>query len=518
MLGKWSTKLALLLSGALLAAGCAAGTQGSNGGAASSSEPRSGGTLTLLNQAETQGINPTKMGVSLTATRGDGLAGFSIFGGLVLQDAAGNLQMSMAESLQTADNTTWTLKLRPGLVFTDGTPFDAAAVKSNWERHGAQGSTSFALPVVRAMSALNVVDDRTLQIVLAAPNGQWPRSLATYPINFIASPTSLEATPDAPLGAGPFVLKEWLRDDHMTLVKNPKYFDAPRPYLDEIVIRPIPDSQQKYNALVSGQGQIMHDSVDFQLASTAEAAGFQVLRTAVGGAQGFVFNEKRAPFNDVRVRKAVQLGVDLNLLNELVQGGKADLATTMAPVGTTFYDASTQYPPANRAEAQRLIDEAVAANGGPIKFSILTVTRTRSTAEGVQTLLSELKGLEVSVNAQATTQAAVVAGDYDMGITGFFLADPEPVLYDGFNSKSPRNFMGYSNPEVDAALVKGRSSGDEAERKAAYATVQRALVADMPFLPLWRVPSAMMYTSKVQGVKTIADGLVRIDEVWLTED
>jgi peptide/nickel transport system substrate-binding protein len=517
MMRRWSARLALVLSCALVTAGCAAGGGGSSGGDAPSSEPRPGGSLTLLNQAETLSINPTKMGVSITATRGEGLTGFSIFGGLVLQDAAGNLEMSQAESLQTTDTTTWTLKLRPGLVFSDGTPFDAAAVKANWQRHGAPDSTSYSLPVVRAISALNVVDDRTLQIVLAAPNGQWPRSLASYPMNFIASPASLDATPQAPLGAGPFVLKEWVRDDHMTLVKNPKYFDAPRPYLDQLVIRPIPDTQQRYNALVSGQGQIMHDAVDFQVASAAEEAGFQVYKTAVGGALGFVFNQKRAPFNDVRVRKAVQLGVDLSLLNEIVQGGKADLATTLAAPGTAFYDPSVAFPPANRAEAQRLIDEVVAATGGPVKFSILTVPRTKSTAEGIQTLLSDLKGVEVSVNTMAAATATIVAGDYNLGITGYFFADPEPVLYDGFHTKSPRNFSGYSNPAVDAALVTGRSSGDESERKTAYATVQRGLVDEVPFLALWRVPSAMMYDKKVQGVKTITDGLVRIDQVWLTE-
>jgi peptide/nickel transport system substrate-binding protein len=200
-----------------------------------------------------------------------------------------------------------------------------------------------------------------------------------------------------------------------------------------------------------------------------------------------------------------------------VQGGKADLATTMAAPGTAFYDPSVAFPPANHAEAQRLIDEVVAATGGPVKFSILTVPRTQTTAEGIQTLLSDLKGVEVSVKTLAATSATIVAGDYDMGILGYFFADPEPVLYDGFNTKSPRNVMGYSNPAVDAALVTGRSSGDEGERKTAYSTVQRGLVNDVPFLALWRIPSASMYTSKVQGVATIADGLLRTDKVWLTE-
>jgi peptide/nickel transport system substrate-binding protein len=515
MVRKWRWRLALVVTAALLIAGCTGGPSGSPAGTEQgSAQPRSGGTLTVLNQAETQGINPTKMGVIITTTRGEGLAGFALFGGLVFQDpATGKLEMSMAESVESTDNVTWTVTLRPGLVFSDGTPLDAAAVKFNWELHGAPGSTSFALPAVQAMAAINVVDARTLQVVLKAPNGQWPRSLATYAIDFIASPQSLMSTPDAPVGAGPFVLKEWLRDDHMTLVRNPRYFDAPRPYLDELVIRPVPDTQQRYNALVSGQGEIMHDSVDFRIAATAADAGYQVFTTTIGGGQGFVLNNARAPFNDVRARKAVQLGLDLDLLNELSQGGKANLARSFAAPGTPFYDGDT-FPPTNKAEAQKLFDEVAADTGAPVRFTILTVPRTRPTAEGIQTLLSEYKNVEVSVQTMNATQSTVVQGDYDMGINGYFLADPDPSLFDGFSSTSSRNISRYSNPVVDAALVKGREASEEADRKDAYVTVDRALGEDVPFLPLWRLPSSMMSTSGVHGVSTIADGLLRVDLVW----
>ncbi|WP_143030093.1 ABC transporter substrate-binding protein [Pseudonocardia oroxyli] len=469
-----------------------------------------------MNQTETQSLDPTKMSI-ITATRGDGAVGFALYGGLVLQDpATGKVEMSQARSLDSPDGVTWTLTLRPGLTFSDGTPFDAAAVKLNWERHAAPGSTSSALAQVQNIASMVVADPQTLRVTLKGVNREWARGLAGYPIDFIASPRSFAGDPNAtPAGAGPFVLKEWVRDDHMTLVRNPKYFDAPRPYLDELVIRPIPDVAQRYNALASGQGQIEYNSQDFESIGRAQEAGYTVYTTTLSGGFAFALNAARAPFKDVRVRRAVALGLDLGLLNDLVQGGRAELLKTVAAPGTPFYDESIAYPAPDRVRAQQLFDEVSAETGAPIAFTILTNPGNRATAEGIQTLLAEYRNVKVSVESLAVTQPRVVQGDYDMVATGYFYVDPEPKLYDFLHTGSARNTTGFSDPAVDAALEKGRSSQNDDERREAYEVVQRALIDDVPAIQLWRLPSSLVHTDAVRGVETIEDGVLRVDLVSL---
>lgn len=508
---------ALVAVAALFLAGCGAGPAGgTQGDSPTDGPPRAGGTLTLLNQTETQSLDPAKMQI-VTATRGDGVVGFALYGGLVLQDpATGRLTMSLAESLDSPDSVNWTLKLRPGLVFSDDTPLDAAAVKTNWDRHAAPQSRSSALAQVKAIASTTVVDARTLQITLTAPNGQWPRALAGYPINFIVSPQSLDAVDTAPVGAGPFMLREWVRDDHMTLVRNPRYFDAPRPYLDELVLRPIPDSGQRYNALLSGQGQIEFNSADFESLAAATDAGYQTYTSKLSGGVSFVLNNSRAPFDDIRVRRAVLLGLDRGLLNDLVQNGRGDVITTISAPGTPFHDQSIVYPEPDRAQAQQLLDEVSRDRGGPVTFTVLVNPQNRRTAEAIQTLLSEYQNIAISVTTMDSTQPTVVQGDYDMAVSGNFFLDPEPKLYDSFHSGSPRNVSRYSDPTVDAALEKGRASQDENERRAAYQVVQRRLIDDAATLSLWRLPSSLTHDDTVRDVSTIEDGVLRVDLVWTT--
>jgi peptide/nickel transport system substrate-binding protein len=483
-------------------------------------EPVSGGSLTLLSQTEAAGVDPALFRTSITGTRGDGAVGFALYGGLVLENpVTGEVDMSMAESVTSSDGLVWTLKLREGLVFSNGSPLDAEAVKLNWERYGAPDSTSGAAAPARAMSSIEVVDPLTVKITLAKPNGQWLRTLALYPLNFIAAPESwLNGNPDQePIGAGPFTLVEWVRDDHMTLKRNPTYFDAPRPYVDELVIRPIVDGRQRYNALQTGQGQLSYNSIDFQIFAEAEEAGFGLYQSPLSGGGIFLFNTARAPFDDVRVRRAIQLGLDRNALNDLVQRGLADVAATIAAEGTPFYEPSIALPEPDPAEAQRLIDEVVAEQGGPITFMITTNPQTQATTEGVLTLLSQYDGLEISIQSVASPATEVVPGNFDMSVWGVFFIDPEPRFYDLMHSASGGNWGKYSNPEVDAALDVARVSQDPAERAEAYAIVQQILVDEAPFIMPWRFPSMYMFDEVVQQVETFGDGVPLLDQIWLSE-
>jgi peptide/nickel transport system substrate-binding protein len=490
-------------------------TEGSTPG---TDAPVEGGTLTILHQAEALTLDPTKAPIVITSTRSDGFAQFAIFGALVLQDpSTGDLQMSMADSMTSTDNSTWTLKLRPNLTFSDSTPFDAAAVKFNWERHGAADSVSAAKSQMSLIKSMDVVDNVTLKVTLTQPNAQWPRVVALYPMNFIASPAGLAAGAETPAGAGPFVLKEWLRDDHMTLVRNPSYFDAARPYLDEVVIKPIPDSTQRLNSLVVGQGQMAYNSADFQAIANAQSKGFGIYETSIGGGQTFLLNTKRAPFNDVRVRRAMMLGLNLDQLNEVAQRGHANLVKTLVPENSPFYDPAISFPKYDPVEAQRLIDEVVAETGKPISFTIVINVPNKLLGDTMQSLLSVYKNVNITIETVESPGARVAAGDYDMSVFGVFFGDPEPQLYDYFLSSSGRNVTGYSNADVDAALKEARAATSDEDRVKPYAVVQQHLIDDAPMLWLWRLRAVLMYDkNSIHNITSFGDGVPRLDLLWLS--
>ena len=163
---------------------------------------------------------------------------------------------SPSRSSPTQRFTTWTLKLKPGITFSDGTPYDAAAVQANWERAKDASQRSPALTTAMTTSALTVTDPTTLTITLASPNANFDNAVARTALNYIASPTAFRGGTDltsSAVGAGPFLLERWLRDDRMVLKKNPDWKGSEGTYLDELTIRVLGDEEQRIDTFITGQ-------------------------------------------------------------------------------------------------------------------------------------------------------------------------------------------------------------------------------------------------------------------------
>ena len=209
-----------------------------------------------------------------------GMYGYPIFGSLVDVDYATGtkLTMDMAESLASTDNVVWTLVLRDGLKFTDGEPYDAAAVKFNWDRFlakGVQQSIGSGL-----LKSTEVVDPKTLKITLKSPQASFPFVLG--PLNFIGSPKAITEKGDGfghdPVGAGPFTLKEFITDTSMTFEKNPDYFQEGKPYLDELTIINQPDADRRVDALLAGEADLVLGKSE--ASARMKDAGFAAVRVA----------------------------------------------------------------------------------------------------------------------------------------------------------------------------------------------------------------------------------------------
>ena len=217
-----------------------------------------GGEVTIVQFAEPTGLDPIRMPGYAS---GDGPIAFSLYDTLMRwDDESGRVVPQLAQSLATDDHTTWTLTLRQGVTFTDGTPLDAAAVMFNLQR---MKDTPTALSIGQAslIEAMEVVSADVLELTLVSPLPHFDVNF-TKGLGYIASPAAIEQHGDDygnnPVGAGPFMVGEWTRGDHLTLVRNPNYWNAPLPKLDSITFRAIPDNAQRVNVLKTGEAQITY--------------------------------------------------------------------------------------------------------------------------------------------------------------------------------------------------------------------------------------------------------------------
>lgn len=511
--------VSVFCTAALVLTGCGTPTNSS----LSSEEvgpPVAGGDGNAIQLSEPRTLDPAGLG-NVWATQP--LVGNAIFGTLMINDPETlAVEYKMAEDFSTTDGgSVYNLKLRPGLQFTDGTPLDAEAVKYNWDRMKDPALGSGASRVSPQIAQTEVIDSTNLRVILAAPNLHFGQAVLTSTLNWIASPTALkkgrEAFDAAPVGAGPFTVTAWSRQNQMNLAKNPDYWDAPKPYLDSLTFRFVSDAGQRLNAVMSGSADISSESSPQQL----ELAKNQNLKTEVvptGGGQYLALNTTRAPFDDARARKAVSMALDLDALNTVVYNGAGTVPNTLFPEESPYYSdiALSEY---NRGGAQKLFDE-LADEGKPVEFDFtsFSTTENKVTAEGVQAQLSVYDNVDVGVKVVDSSSIHSVVGqrDFEMVVTTANVIDPDTELWLGFHSKSSGNMTGVSDPELDAALDAGRVGHTVEERKRAYGIVQERLAELVPGVFYTRSSAAVMAGQNVQGISFYGLGSPLPEELWLS--
>lgn len=511
-----SGAVALLAGAGLLLAACGNNAAGKNDGL--SGEPQSGGTGTMLIYGEPGKVDPA--GLRNSGPR-DSTLGNALYGQLFTTDEAGKeLTSGLAESVTTTDGLNWELKLRPDLEFTDGSPLDAEAVKFNWLRHQDKALASGAAAAAASLESVEAKDEVTVAFKLRAPNAQYGQVIVSTALNWMASPTALKKGPEDfeanPVGAGPFVLTKWARGNSFNFDKNPDYWDSPRPYLDKLILRPIPDSESRFTTLQTGGADLSYSgNGDFD--SRAGDAGFEVGRSPLSGGYASIFNTRRAPFDDPATRLAVVQAIDNGYMDKVLYKGHGEVPVALFRDGSPFYDSKVGLPEYNKAAAQKQFDK-LAAEGKPLEFTIMAINVTES-VDAAEATQSQLESFDnVKVNVEPIDYVAVgertAAGEFDVQIGGFTFKDPEPLLYDGLHSGSPQNISGLSDPAMDAALDLGRTSSTLEERQGAYAEVQR-LWSELNPMHFWgTATTSVMMGKNVTGVSFYGNGSIRVETVW----
>ncbi|GLY38868.1 ABC transporter substrate-binding protein [Amycolatopsis sp. NBRC 101858] len=507
-----ATGLAIAATQLLIACGT-----GSAGGPAGTPSARTSATVLTLGELRT--LDPAKMGNNFAS---GGVVGNALFGTLLVDDpSSGDIRPSMGEAFTTADGgQTFELKLLDRLVFTDGSPLDAEAVKYNWDRMRDPATGSPYRSDASMVASTTVVDRTRLRVTMTQPVPNFAHSVVTTSMNWIASPAALAAGAQAfdanPIGAGPFTLKAWRRDDAMELVKNPKYWDAPKPYLDHLTLRPSVDAAQRVNTVTNNDADAAIES-NWQNLKKANEAGLQTIMQPLSGGNYIAMNMRRAPFDDNRARAALAAAINPQALNESAFDGAGLLVDTLFTTMSSFHaDIPASSP--DRATAQRLFDELAAA-GKPLSFTftVTSATENRAQAEAIQAQLRTFRNVSITIKTVelAQLQTLQTSHDFDATVTSAAFLDPEPRLWTAFRGDSPSNMSGVDDQQLNAALLAGRTTTTDDQRRAAYDTVQQRLVDLHPMIWIARTACAAIATKTVGGLIQYGFGSLRPEELWI---
>ena len=531
----------------LFAAACGSSSGGDNSATASSDvtvkvagDPTAGGTVKFAVEAESDGFNPT---TNRWAVSGH-MVGSAVFDPLAAYDENGKAQPYLAKSFTpSADFKTWTIELRPNVNFSDGTPVDSAAVAKSLNTVRKDPLVGIALANVATVTASGPL---SVTLVMIDPDASLPAGLTTQ-VGYVVAPAQLDAPSPAntraPIGSGPFIQKEWVPDNRWVGEKNANYWRSDAkgnklPYLDSLEFRPITDPQSRVNALLAGDVNMLH-TTDFpamaKLKSEAQSGALQVVFDQNETEESFVmFNTAKAPLNDVRVREGLKLCTDpaeVRLISEVPEDRAADSQFKKDSPWYSDSGFTTNDPAAGKA-----LLEQVKAEKGPITFTLGT-TPVPANVNVTALLKQQWEACGVSVTTTTTEQSKFIldmaTGNYQADLTRQFSGtDPavDYVWWTGKNATGPLalNFARLNDPELNAALDKGRASPDISVRKEAYATVQRRQTALVPYIWIahtqWAIAGARdirNFTSMTlpDGAKaqSFQGGTVKLTETWIAK-
>lgn len=485
------------------------------GECATTAKPQSGGTLTVGVELEFRGFDPLKANFMGLADRNVAMA---IEERLFDMDAKGKLLPELALSAKPSkDGRSWTISLRKGVRFHDGSPFNADAVAGHWQRLLDSKNKYFARYAIEPIESVQKVDDSTVRFNLKHPWASFKQAL-TAPQSFtvfIPSPKALkeETQNRAPVGTGPYMFKEWLPNDRLTVVRNPNYWRKGKAHLDSIVFRPMPDMQARFASLQSGESDVIQTDRGASIIQARDDRSLKVYFSDSGGPYNFLFNNSKPPLNDARVRKALAHAWNQELL--LKADYKGTLPMAKDPFGGQLNCSDLAYPEYNPAKARKLLAEY----GKPVTLELnhTNTPRGKEAGEIMQRLFKEV-GVTLTLTPLAEGQLSKrgISGDYQ--ITGWRMMDFDemgPLLKGNLYSGSKLNFSKYQNPHMDELLTIQQLSMDRKTREKALCGVAKLVNEDAVFIYGGGRRFHVIAKEKVKGIENVRHGVIRVSNAWL---
>jgi len=479
--------------------------------------PRRGGVVTLATTDNAENFDP--VGLSYNASI---WAMLNVYDQLVRTSKDGqSVEPDLAESWEIApDGRVYTFHLRPGLKFSDGSSLRASDVRFSLTRLATEGKSSwgFLLPPLE----IETPDERTVVLRLQKPWAPLLADLALFAASIIPeayfNQVGREGFGRAPIGSGPFVLASWKKGESIVFRRNPHYWDARYPYLDEVRLIPIEDDATRVLKIQAGEVDIAFNIPYHRISELERAPSLAVRIDPTQRVDLIMLNQRTPMLRDKKVRQAISWGIDREEIIRAVLFGRAEPATSVLP---KMLYTDTAAPPLRRDvdKAKALLAESSAKEGISPRFVISPSSYYRQIATLIKSQLEPL-GILVQIQQIEGTSlwARVREGVYEMslGIETSDIVDPSQMVASivvgtlGLTAAS----AGYDNPKVDALAAEAQAELDGRRRGELYREIQQIVRDDAPYAPLFWSPERTAVRKGVHGFAVLPTANYRLWEVW----
>jgi peptide/nickel transport system substrate-binding protein len=526
---RFARGLAPAVAAAFVLAGCGGSPKTSGG----STTPVRGGTLVrAINYGDPRNLDPI-----LATDVSPEMVVRNIFSRLLRYDPVGKrFQSDLATDgwKESPDHMTWEFPLRKGVKFTNGREITPADVKYSFERVADPknaspaagvftdivGAADFQAGKATSISGIETGDSKvTFRFRIPFPT--FSQTVDQASTSIVPREEVDRLGPEFgrhPVGSGPFMLDSWTPDDRVILKANPGYFGG-RPWLDSVIFRIMDDESTRDADFRSGALDMMTLGEDtYQQYKKDATYKDDVLEAPEFFTRGIFFNVTVKPFDDVRVRRAVNLAVNKKLIVEKALGNKAYPAVGPLQESSPGFDKTLKAYDYNPDEARRLLKEAGLEGGFDME-----VVASAAGAKAMEALISDLKAVGITLRIVQVQSPPEVGRSGNFKTVSFSTGgdvDPVSFLYARFHSRNigaPGNVARYSNPEVDRLLDQANTAVDPAERIRFAQQAQRIIVADAPWFFFNYNKAAIVHKPKVHGLQPVPTDIDFQDltKVWV---
>jgi peptide/nickel transport system substrate-binding protein len=431
-----------------------------------------------------------------------------------------NIVPQLALSHETsADGKEMTIKLRPGVKFHDGEPFDAEAAKFSLERHlNMQGS--FRKPELATVDHVEVVDPLTIKLVLKTPFSPLIAQL-TDRAGMMVSPKAAKEAGDKfgqhPVCAGPYKFVERVQQDRMVFEKFADYWNKDNVFIDRVVYLPIVDPTVRLANLKSGGLDLIERVLATDIKDVRADSRLKLSTALELGYFGLTINinndKSKGPLSQSeKVRQALDLSIDREAINQVVFNGEFTPGNQWVSPGHPYYQKAFPIPKRDIAKAKALLKESGATLPVSVDFMVPKGAENEAVAQVIQSMAAEAGfDLKIRLIEFATSFKQAQAGEFQAFLIGWSgRIDPDGNAYVFLHTNAPQNDGKYSNPDADKALEDARLVTDPAQRKAIYEKLTKTVLNDEPLIYLYHRKLLIAHTTKLEGYKQMPDGLVRV--------
>lgn len=504
----------------ILAAG--AGTLGApfiSGSRAFADEPVRGGQLRIALYKDLRTINPLKMvfgnEIRAAANLYDNLTSLTRQG-----EVRGNLA---AEFSPSPDARTWTFRLKPGVKFQDGSPFEAADVVATMEALFDPATAAPYRTELGPIVGVKALDDLTVRFELSSGNANLPKTLTSAAARIVSRAGIKSGKLDTQaFGTGPFVLREFVPNDRVVMERNPNYHREGRPYLDRVVMRVLPDTNTQITALKNHEVDVVDDVDSDTVAELSTNRDLRVLQVPGGTFNGIVLYVDKPPFNNPDVRMALRLALDRPACTAAITNG-AGAPADDHPISAAyeFVDRSTPLRTQNIAEAKRLLKAAGLGDGFEHRVVVSNSPASREKTAIVLQSMAAQAGIRL--NLELMDNARYGATIFNKGIASYVFNYSARPTEDGILSKLYSKTNGldeghWATPETERLLDEARATIDRDRRASLYGEFQQLVRNTGPYIipNFFNVLAATWRNVNDWPLHPISTEL-KLDGVWLSK-